>query len=104
MWTLLQRNLAGLSEGEADWRPHPAANSARWILGHLAWFEEWAHDALLLEGRYRVDSNPNAYLEGLIPELMVRFAESRARYRESSLRPVVARLRDGRTMLTPTAH
>jgi len=42
MWTLLQRNLAGVTEAEADWRPHPAANSVWWMLGHLAWFEEWA--------------------------------------------------------------
>lgn len=46
MWGLLQRNLTGLTEAEADWRPHPAANPVRWMLGHLAWFEEWAHDAL----------------------------------------------------------
>ena len=81
MWTLLQRNIAGLTEDEADWRPHPAANSVRWMLGHLAWFEEWAHDALRLEGRYRVDADPTAYLEGTIPELLARFSVARARYR-----------------------
>jgi hypothetical protein len=26
MWTLLQRNLTGITEAEADWRPHPKAN------------------------------------------------------------------------------
>ena len=51
MWTLLQHNLTGLTEAEADWCPHPSANSVRWMLGHLAWFEEWAHDALRSEGR-----------------------------------------------------
>ena len=50
MWGLLQRNLGGLTEAEADWRPHAASNSVRWMVGHLAWFEEWAHDALKLEG------------------------------------------------------
>ena len=50
MWGLLQRNLRGLTEAEADWRPHAASNSVRWMVGHLAWFEEWAHDALKLEG------------------------------------------------------
>lgn len=25
MWGLLQRNLAGITEAEADWRPHPLA-------------------------------------------------------------------------------
>jgi len=52
MWGLLQRNLTGLTEAEADWRPHPTANNVRWMLGHLLWFEEWAHDALARDGRY----------------------------------------------------
>jgi len=81
MWTLLQKNIAGLTEEEADWRPHPAANSVRWMLGHLAWFEEWAHDALGIEGRYLVDADPTACLEGTIPEVMARFAAARRRYR-----------------------
>jgi hypothetical protein len=81
MWTLLQGNLRGLTEAEADWRPHPSANSVRWMLGHLAWFEEWAHDALRSEGRYLIDCDPTAYLEGTIPELTARFAAARARYR-----------------------
>ena len=55
MWGLLQRNLTGLTEAEADWRPHPTANNVRWMLGHLAWFEEWAHDALARDGRYLTD-------------------------------------------------
>jgi len=29
MWSLLQRNLAGITEAEADWRPHPDANNVR---------------------------------------------------------------------------
>jgi len=81
MWGLLQRNLAGVTEAEADWRPNPAANNVRWLVGHLAWFEEWAHDALGLEGRYLVDRNPTAYLEGTMPDLLARFAAARARYR-----------------------
>ena len=81
MWGLLQRNLTGLTEAEADWRPHPAANPARWMLGHLAWFEEWAHDALGREGRYRTDRDPTAFLDGTVSELMERFAAARQRYR-----------------------
>lgn len=81
MWSLLQRNVGGLTEAEADWRPHPAANSVRWMIGHLAWFEEWAHDALKLEGRYEVDRDPTAYAHGTVPELLSLFAEARARYR-----------------------
>ncbi len=82
MWTLLQRNLTGITEEEADWRPHPAANSTRWMVGHLAWFEEWAHDALRRQGRYLVDRDPTVYLDGTIPELLARFGAARARYRE----------------------
>ena len=81
MWSLLGRNLTGITEAEADWRPHPDANSVRWLVGHLAWFEEWAHDALGRDGRYLVDRDPTAYLDGTIPELLDRFATSRARYR-----------------------
>jgi hypothetical protein len=82
MWDLLQRNLTGITEDEADWRPHPAANSVRWMLGHLAWFEEWTHDALRREGRFLVDRDPTAYLDGTVPELLSRFADARGRYRE----------------------
>ena len=82
MWSLLQRNLTGITEAEADWRPHPAANNVRWLVGHLAWFEEWAHDALRQDGRYEVDRDPTAYLDGTIPELLARFAAARARYRD----------------------
>jgi len=81
MWTLLQRNLGGITEDEADWRPHPSANPVRWIVGHLCWFEEWTHDALAQEGRYHVDKDPTAFVEGTIPELMTRFGAARERYR-----------------------
>jgi hypothetical protein len=81
MWTLLQRNLTGITEEEADWCPHPAANNVRWILGHLAWFEEWAHDALERDGRYLTDRLPTAILDGSVPELLKRFAAARVRYR-----------------------
>ena len=81
MWTLLQRNLTGITEAEAAWCPHPDANPVRWMIGHLAWFEEWAHDALGREGRYLVDRDPTAYWDGTIPTLLAKFADARARYR-----------------------
>jgi hypothetical protein len=81
MWSLLQRNLSAITEAEADWRPHPAANNVRWIVGHLAWFEEWSHDALREQGRYATDRDPTAYLEGTLTELLAQFAAARARYR-----------------------
>ena len=52
------------------------------MVGHLAWFEEWAHDALRREGRFLVDHDPTAYLDGTIPDLLTRFSAARARYRE----------------------
>ena len=82
MWQLLLRNLSGLTESEADWRPHPAANNVRWMLGHLTWFEEWAHDALRQDGRFRLDRDPTSYLDGPIPDLLERFTTARASYRE----------------------
>ena len=81
MWSLLQRNLTGITESEADWRPHPEANNVRWLVGHLAWFEEWARDALRQDGRYLLDRDPTAYLDGTMPELIARFAAARAGYR-----------------------
>lgn len=86
MWQLLQRNLTGITESEADWRPHTDANSVRWILGHLAWFEEWACDALDQCGRYLVDRDPTAYLDGTVAELLTRFAMARMRYRGRLMR------------------
>ena len=93
MWGLLQRNLTGITEAEADWRPHLAANPVRWMLGHLTWFEEWAHDALAREGRYLTDRDPTAYLDGSVPELLMRFAAARARYRARVTRLDEAALR-----------
>lgn len=81
MWSLLQRNLTGITEAEADWRPHPAANNVRWLVGHLAWFEKWAHDALGRTGRFLVDRDPTAYLDGTIQALLERFGAARTRYR-----------------------
>ena len=71
----------GFTEEEADWRPHSAANNVRWLVGHLVWFEEWAHDALGREGRYAVDKDPTAFLDGTMPELLERFSVARTRYR-----------------------
>jgi len=82
MWRSLLFNLAGITEAEADWRPHPAANSVRWLVGHLTWFEEWAHDAIRLEGRYHLDPTPTAYLGGTVSEMLGRFGLARTRYRD----------------------
>ena len=80
-WTMLQKNLRGITETEADWRPHPDANPVRWVVGHLAWYEEWAHDAIGQDGRYLNDRSPTAYLDTTMPELLTRFTVARERYR-----------------------
>jgi len=82
MWQLLRKNLTGITEQEADWRPHPAANPVRWMLGHLTWFEEWACAALDRSGRYLTDKDPTAYLDGSVDELLGRFEAARERYRQ----------------------
>jgi len=81
MWTLFQKNLGRITEAEADWRPHPDANPVRWVVGHLAWYEEWAHGALGQDGRYLVDKDPTTYGDATIPELLARFTAARAVYR-----------------------
>jgi hypothetical protein len=85
--SLLHQNLAGITDAEAFWRPHQDANNIRWIVGHLAWFEEWMHDALLRDGRYLTEKNPSARLLGTIDELIDRLGEAR-----KALRSVVAGL------------
>ena len=82
MWQLLRKNLTGITEQEADWRPHPTANPVRWMLGHLTWFEEWACAALDRSGRYLTDKDPTAYLDGTVEELLARFEAARGRYRK----------------------
>lgn len=74
---LLRRNLVGITDAEAFWRPHPDANNIRWIVGHLAWFEEWTHDALIGDGRYLTDKDPAAHLDGSIAELIERLDAAR---------------------------
>jgi hypothetical protein len=51
------------------------------MLGHLTWFEEWAHDALARDGWYLTARDPSAYLDGTVPDLLARFTAARARYR-----------------------
>jgi hypothetical protein len=82
MWELLWKNLAGVTDAELDWRPHPTANCIRWIVGHLAWFEEWANDALRGEGRYLTDDGPNTYVDEPFAAVRSRFEAARARYRQ----------------------
>ena len=76
---MLWENLRGISETELDWQPHPAANSVRWIMGHLIWFEEWVPDAITGEGRYLTDEGPLAYKLENLEEIRSRFERARER-------------------------
>jgi len=43
---ILRRTLTNITAEELDWRPHPAANAIRWILGHHLWYEGWIVDVV----------------------------------------------------------
>jgi hypothetical protein len=86
---LLWTNLAAISDPEFDWRPHPEANSVRWILGHLIWFETWLPDAIQNTGRYLIDGHPTAFEVGGIDDARERF--DRARDRLEALRATLER-------------
>lgn len=76
---LLWTNLTAIGDPELDWRPHPAANSIRWILGHLIWFESWLPDAVHATGRYLTDKHPTALDVGGIDDIRERFDTARGR-------------------------
>ena len=72
-------NQQGITEPEADWKPNPESNSARWVVGHLCWFEEWVADAIENKGRYLTDKKPASIQEPTMEALRVRFDAARAR-------------------------
>lgn len=78
-YTSLWKNLTGITEKEADWRPNPESNSARWIVGHLCWFEEYVADALENTGRYLTDKKPTIVQESSVTKLKERFDAARVR-------------------------
>lgn len=43
---ILRRTLTAITADELDWRPHPAVNDIRWILGHQLWYEAWVVDVV----------------------------------------------------------
>jgi hypothetical protein len=77
----LWSNLSGVSADELDWRPHPEANSIRWIVGHLIWFEEWVPDAIDKSGRYLSDRWPTTLELTGLDEMRTAFDGAVERYR-----------------------
>lgn len=78
-YKLLWDNLRDISEEELSWQPHPEANSIRWVMGHLIWFEEWVPDAIAGEGRYLSDKRPTAYKLESLELIKTRFDDARER-------------------------
>ncbi|HEV7347419.1 DinB family protein [Telluribacter sp.] len=72
-------NLKEITEQEADWKPNPEANSVRWVVGHLCWFEEWVADAIENKGRYLTDKRPSLVKEPTLEALRARFEAVRSR-------------------------
>jgi hypothetical protein len=72
-------NLKGITEKEADWKPNPESNSARWVVGHLCWFEEWMADAIENKGRYLTDKKPMSIAEPTMEAMKARFDAARTR-------------------------
>lgn len=98
-WRLLWENLTGITDEELDWKPHPEANTIRWIVGHLTWFEEWAHDAIRAEGRYLIDKRPEAYLDEPYQAIRSRYGAAYQRYRERTAQLTESELNQTRDFL-----
>ncbi len=78
IWSIL-RNI---TKEELDWKINPEANSIRWILGHLTWFEEWACDAIEEKGLYLIDKQPtNSFQSDDFEEMRNRFTAAREKYK-----------------------
>lgn len=75
-------NLKGITEKEADWRPNSESNPARWVVGHLCWYEEWMADAIENKGRYLTDKKPMSIQEPTIDALKTHFDAARTRSAE----------------------
>ena len=77
----LWKNLTGITEQEADWKPNPESNTVRWVVGHILWFEEWVADAIENKGRYLTDKKPMSVTEPTMEALKARLELAKARTR-----------------------
>lgn len=66
LWSILN----GITEEELDWKINEEANTVRWILGHLTWFEEWACDAIEETGLYLIKEQPSTSFQADTLEAM----------------------------------
>lgn len=73
--------LNGITEEELDWKINEEANSIRWIVGHLNWFEEWSCDAIEEKGLYLIDKQPStSYQADSLDEMKDRFTKAHTKY------------------------
>lgn len=86
----LWANLEGITDEELNWKIHAEANTIRWIIGHLTWFEEWVPDALEEKGMYLDSSQgPQSFEDASFAYMKERFKKARDKYVEltSQLKP-----------------
>ena len=77
IWSILK----GITKEELDWKINNEANSIRWIIGHLIWFEEWACDAIEETGLYLIKEQPSTSFQADSLEAMKkRFTKAREKY------------------------
>ncbi|WP_258105833.1 DinB family protein [Marinoscillum sp. MHG1-6] len=77
IWSILK----GISEEEMDWKINEEANTIRWIIGHLTWFEEWACDAIEDTGLYLINEQPTtSFQAGNLEEMKTKFTEGHEKY------------------------
>lgn len=77
LWSVLRY----VTEDELDWRLHPEANTLRWVVGHLNWFEEWVADAMTGTGMYLEEKGgPTSFQERPFDRMKERFDAARQRY------------------------
>jgi hypothetical protein len=76
----LWSNLRNVTEEELDWKLHPEANTLRWVVGHLNWFEEWVGDAIDGTGMYLEEKGgPTSFQERPLERMKARFDAARER-------------------------
>lgn len=77
IWSILK----GITEKELDWKINAEANSVRWIIGHLTWFEEWACDAIEETGLYLIKDQPSTSFQAdTLDQMKTRLTKAHERY------------------------
>lgn len=70
---LMEKNLADVTQGQADGPPAPRVNSITWILTHLVDNRRWLLEAAFSNGRRLASPEPQT-----LPQLMAAMDETQA--------------------------